>query len=313
MASIRHFPSGGGRLAARSSFRNCLSLVFVVCLLGMLGDGFRPALGLRRADKYVDTPEKGKMVYDDVTFGTTDGVFLHGWFLPFQDQHGEGFREEKPIIIMVTDGTDNMGSLLWHYYNFFRGTPWHVLMFDWRGMGTSTRWNVDTTQAVIPEQIADLKAAIAYAKERPEFDGSHLGIFGFGAGAAVALATAAAREDIQAVAVRGVYTKQTDFCARRRAAKPPIACVPNPKWPADLEPIAVAPRLKTPVLVVVGEGDEMTPPAMAQAIHESLAGPKQLWVAPKSGHEGYDAPEYIHLKPFTVKIHSFFGRYLGTD
>ena len=294
-------------------FWSCLGLVFALGIVVLLGGRADPALALKRAEKYLSTPEMAKMVYDDVTFGTADGLLLHGWFLPFQDQYGEAHREPKPTIILVTDGTDNMGSVLWHYYNFFRGAPWHVLMFDWRGMGTSARWSADTTQVVIPEQLKDLKAAIQYAKERPEHDGEHLGVFAFGAGAAVALAAAAGAEDIQAVAVRGIYTTQSEYCARRRAARPPMACNANPKWPAELEPIQAASRVKGAVLVVVGENDGVAPKEMAQAILERIPGPKQLWVAPKAGHEGYDAPEVIHLKPFTVKIHGFFGRYLGTE
>jgi pimeloyl-ACP methyl ester carboxylesterase len=270
------------------------------------------APALKPVAPYASTPEQAKITYDDVTFGAVDGTTLHGWFLPFQDQEGKAFREPAPIVIMPTDGNDNMGSLLWHYYNFFRGAPWHVLMFDWRGFGSSARWNIDTTLVIIPEFQTDLAAAIDYAKERPEFDGQHLGILACEAAAAVALAAAATRDDVDAVAVRGAYTTQAEFCARCRAQKLPVACTANPGWPAEREPIRIAPRVKTPVLVVVGESDALTPPAMAQALHAALAGPKQYWVAPRAGHTGFESPEYIHLKPFTVKLHGFFGRHLGT-
>lgn len=270
-----------------------------------------PAAALRHAEKYLSKPEMAKMAYEDVRISTPDSALLHGWFFPFQDQGGRAFNEPKPVIIMVTDGTDNMSSLLWHYYQFFRGTPWHVLMFDWRGMGTSSAWNIDTTQVVMPEQLIDLRAAIVYARDRPEFDGNHLGLFGYGAGAAVVLAVAAERHDLAAVALRGVYTTQSDFCARARAAKPPVRCGPHPDWPAELEPIRVAPRITAPVFIVAGEKDAMAPPEMGQAVHDLLAGPKQFWSAPKAGGEVNELPEVIHFQPFLVKLHGFFGLHLG--
>ena len=291
--------------------RQAVLMAAVLAAAGLMGAP-EVASALRPAVRYASTPEQADIAYDDVTFAAADGAMLHGWFLPFQDQGGKAFREPAPIVIMPTDGNDNMGSLLWHYYNFFRGTPWHVLMFDWRGFGSSARWDIDTTLVVIPEFQADLAAAIQYAKERPEFDGQHLGILACEAAAAVALAAAATRDDIDAVVVRGAYTTQAEFCARCRGQKPPVACTPNPGWPAELEPIRIAPHVKTPVLVVVGEGDALTPPAMAQALHSALGGLKQIWVAPRSGHTGFESPEYIHVKPFTVKLHGFFGRHLGT-
>lgn len=281
----------------------------VTVLAALVGS---PAFAIKRADQYLSTPEMAKMAYEDVRIATSDSVLLHGWFFPFQDQEGRAFNEQKPVIVMVTDGTDNMASLLWHYYQFFRGTPWHVLMFDWRGMGTSARWNSDTTQVVMPEQLIDLRAAIDYAKARAEFDGSHLGLFGYGPGAAVVLAVLAGRDDVKAAIVRGVYTTQSDLCARRAAAGS-AGCTPHPGWPSQLEPIHVAPKIKAPVLIIAGENDTITPPAMGKKVHDLLPGPKQFWSAPKAGHEPQVLPEVLHLQPYTVKVHGFFGLHLGRE
>jgi pimeloyl-ACP methyl ester carboxylesterase len=304
----------GAPMTRTSASRPALLLLPLLLLAVLLVPS--PGLGADRGAKnrvpvYTSRPESAKIVFEDVSISTSDGLSLHGWFLPYQDQEGHGFQDERPIVLLLTDGTHNMGELLWHYVNFLRGAPWHVLMFDWRGTGTSSPWASDTTLVVFPEQLIDLRAAIDFAKTRPEFDGKHLGIFAHSAGTAVALAVAAEREDLKAIALRGVFTTQAELCASRGAQNKGSRFRPHPGWPADLEPIRVAQRVKTPTLIVVGEEDKITPPAMAQAVHEALGGPKQYWAAPKSGHEGFDSPEAIHLSPFRVKLHGIFGRYLG--
>lgn len=264
-----------------------------------------------RAD-YLSTPELANIAYEDVRIQAVDGVALHGWFMPFQDQDGRAFHDAGPIVILPTDGEDNMSAVLWHYYTFFRGAPWHVLAFDWRGFGTSGAWAIDTTQVVIPELMTDLTAAIEYAKGRPEYDGENLGLLAVGPAAAVALAVSAGRTDLRALVVRGVYTTQAEYCAQMKRAKEAARCGANARWPARLEPVEAAKKVETPVLIVVGEDDQVTPPAMARAVLDSLAGPKEFWIAPKAGHTGFESPEFIHQRPFTLKLHGFFRLHLGT-
>ncbi len=272
----------------------------------------RPGAALRPTVKYSSTPEMAKIAYDDVTLSTRDGILLHAWFMPFQDQEGRAFRDPGPIVILPTDGSDNMGSVLWHYYNFFRGTPWHVLTFDWRGFGTSEAWGIDTTQVVIPEFRTDLAGAIEYAKNRPEFDGENIAIFATGPAAAVALAVASERNDIRALALRGVYSTEAEFCANLTRSGAMETCGRGSRWPAAKEPIRVAGQVRVPTFIVVGDSDKFSPPAMAQAVHDSLSGERELWVAPSAGHSGYESPEFVHMKPFAVKLHGFLKSHIGT-
>jgi len=104
------------------------------------------AEALRPRAAYLSAPELANVAYEDVRIHAADGVELHGWSIPFQDQEGRGFHDAGSIVILPTDGEENM-SAAWHYYTFFRGTPGHVLAFDWRGFGTSGAGAIDTTEA----------------------------------------------------------------------------------------------------------------------------------------------------------------------
>jgi uncharacterized protein len=299
----------GGRLSYRAALRAALGGAML--LLGL----FLPleaAWALRPMREIQSKPEMAEIVYENVTFRTADGLALKGWFFPFQDSTHTAIPKPGPIILLPSDGSDNRASVLWHYAMLLLGRPFHVLTFDWRGFGESANWDIDTTQVVIPELLTDFKAAIEYAKTRPEYDGEHLGVLACGPAAAVALAAATAPTDLDAVVVRGVYTNQAEYCAGRRVAKPPQACTTNTKWPAALEPVAAAAKVQVPVMVIVGEKDDVTPPRMAETVMKALAGPKELWIAPQAGHSGFESPEYVHTRPVNVKINNFFFRHLGT-
>jgi pimeloyl-ACP methyl ester carboxylesterase len=78
-----------------------------------------------------------------------------------------------------------------------------------------------------------------------------------------------------------------------------------------MEPVVAAGHVTAPVLLVVGEKDEVTPPAMAETIRKALGGKTELWRAPGAGHTGFDSPEYRYTRQFAVKMHEFFKLHMG--
>jgi alpha-beta hydrolase superfamily lysophospholipase len=311
---IHHDPSQPSSMGSVQGRRRTFAVALAGALLLLLGllIPAEEARALRPLREIQSKPDLAQIVYENVAFRTADGLTLRGWFFPFQDSTHTAIPKPGPIVILPTDGSDNMASVLWHYAMLMLGRPYHAMAFDWRGFGESANWDIDTTQVVIPELITDFKAAVEYAKTRPEYDGDHIGVFACGPGAAVVLAAAATQADVDAIALRGVYTNQAEYCAGRRTANPPVACTANPKWPAGLEPVAAAAKVQVPVLLIVGEKDEITPPAMSQTIMKALAGPKELWIAPQAGHAGYESPEFVHTRPVNGKVNNFFYRHLGS-
>ncbi|MGD8395194.1 MAG: alpha/beta hydrolase [Candidatus Eiseniibacteriota bacterium] len=285
----------------------------LVALLGVALTS--PALAVRGLNPlrvYEQTPEQANIVYDDVHFETGDGLTLHGWFLPFQDQEGNAVYQAAPIIILAPPEEGNMGDLLWHYFRFFRGAPWHVLLFDWRGYGSSDDWELPERAVVIPEFIRDLDAAIDYAKTRPEWDERHLALFAFNMGAAITLATTATRDDVSCLALRGVYTTQEDLVAAEREINPVLAPIANPDYPAALEPLAVAPKIEVPVWIIAAEDDQQTTVDMGKRVYDALGGKREFWIAKGAGHTAADIPENVQIDRFTGNLHAFLRRYIGT-
>jgi len=287
-----------------------LALILGVATLALLRPA--PAEALRPAAEYTQVPEQAGITYDDVRFRTPDGVELHGWFFPFQDREGNAIRDPAPIIILTPTEEGNMGANLWHYFRFLRGAPWHVLVFDWRGFGTSAEWPIDPDVLIMPEFVSDLHGAVNFARTLPEWDEEHIGVYATFMAGAVALATLAERDDVNCLAIRGIYTSQADLAANFKALDPATQPKVNERWPEKLEPIQVATRVHHPVFLVVGDEDPVTTVKMAEQVYQALPAKRQLWVAKGAGHRGEQIPEVVKMPEFTAKLHAFYRRYLGT-
>ncbi len=74
--------------------------------------------------------------------------------------------------------------------------------------------------------------------------------------------------------------------------KPDLDLVAPADYPPALLPIHAARRMKIPVLLIVGENDDRTPPSMSERILAELRGPKELWIAPGATHGGGNGPEF---------------------
>jgi pimeloyl-ACP methyl ester carboxylesterase len=114
------------------------------------------------------------------------------------------------------------------------------------------------------------------------------------------------------VAIRSPWTTQAEFIKNARKVEPDQLLVPNESFNAANEPIRVAPQVKIPVWIAVGEIDPLTTPKMGQQIYEVLGGKRQYWQADGAGHTGAEMPENVQISLFTAQIHSFYRRYLGT-
>jgi fermentation-respiration switch protein FrsA (DUF1100 family) len=65
-----------------------------------------------------------------------------------------------------------------------------------------------------------------------------------------------------------------------------------------------------PLLLIHGERDDYLPADNAQRLFEAAREPKELWVAPGSGHA---MARLDHHGEYVRKVHSFFERWLSTD
>ena len=133
---------------------------------------------------FVPPPQLGAP-HENVSFTTSDGLRLHGWFVPskngatvisFPGRKGP----QKPARLLVSEG-------------------YGVLLFDRRGEGESD----GDPNALGWRGTRDLDAAIAYLRSRPDVDPDRIGGVGLSVGGEMMLQAAAQNDDFKAIVSEG--------------------------------------------------------------------------------------------------------------
>lgn len=227
--------------------------------------------------KAYDRPEDYDLAYEDVWFPTSDGLKLHGWFLPAEGQprgavvHFHGNAANVSGHVGLIDWLPRLG--------------YHVLMFDYRGYGRSAG---KITRA---GTIRDGHAALDYALTRPEAQGLPVFAYGQSLGGAVAIVVAADRPEIRAVVAESPFSSYRAIAARH------LVRLVRAQWLAKLltavtisdgyDPIAAVSRLAPrPLLVIAAENDQICFPELAQELYSAAAEPKSYWLVPGVEHLG---------------------------
>ena len=73
---------------------------------------------------------------------------------------------------------------------------------------------------------------------------------------------------------------------------------------------AVARFAPRPLLLIHGERDDYLPPDNAQRLFQAAGEPKELWLAPGSGHA---MARLDHGREYVERVHAFFQRWLLTE
>ncbi len=305
-----------------------ISLILPVVLVSA-----QASYGMRPLEGYPVVPSDYGIIYDPVTFETSDGLLLQGWFFPEQDTVGisnhlvgklipvpdslrpplrpymaDDIRAGATIVICPGDAGNMSFTILYAYNLFTKG--FNVFTFDWRGFGESEEWPVDPDLLIYAEFLADYEAALDYLVTRPETDPSRIGLLGFSTGAYMSFAMADSRNDISALAARATITSFDDLLPILEQLDTGRAWHAPEDFPDSLLPVHAAPDISIPVLMVVGQEDERTPPWMSRRVCDLLAGPSELWIVEDAGHGGRSAPEMVAYSQFFERITEFFGQHL---
>ncbi|MCK8515441.1 alpha/beta hydrolase [Methylonatrum kenyense] len=254
-----------------SAIRFCL--LFLCCLLlsGCAGFFFFPD-----KEHYLDPADHG-IVYEDVYFESTDGVRLHGWWLP-ADNEAEG------TVLFLHGNAQNIsthiGAVHWLPEQGF-----NVFLLDYRGFGKSEG------RPDFAGVHRDAEAALDLVRQRDDVNPDALIVFGQSLGASLAITLVAERG--HKANVRGVIA-DSPFSSYRGIAREKFAGfwltwpfqAPLARTISDqFDPIDRVHRIAPiPLLLLAGKEDEIVPPHHAQALLEAAEGPVELRRATPAGH-----------------------------
>jgi dienelactone hydrolase len=250
------------------------------------------------AARAVVPPAKLGAAYENVSFKTSDGLELNGWYVP--SKNGAAV-----VVFPGRTGPQRQARMLVRH-------GYGALVFDRRGEATSEGapnvfgWEFDK----------DLEAAAAYLQRRPDVEPHRIGGLGLSVGGEALLQTAAGSNAYDAVVSEGAGVRSVrEFVllhgAQLRLFTPSMAAITagtaifsNTLPPESLEDLSR--RIKTPAFFIYashGQGGEELSAKFYAAAHE----PKTLWKVPGADHTGG-----IEARPaeYERRVVGFFDRNL---
>ena len=208
-------------------------------------------------------PSQFGLAYEEVTFVASDGVELHGWFVP---------GRSSLTLLWFHGNAGNISHRLDNLKLLRNNLEVSVFLFDYRGYGHS--------QGKPSEQgtYLDAEAALAYLGSRGDGSLEHIIYFGRSLGAAVAVEMGI-RHPPYALILESAYTS-VPHMARRTYPFLPI-------WPflgTRYDSLAKMDKVNAPVLILHGDDDNIVPIEEGKRLFDAAKEPKQFYIIHGAGH-----------------------------
>ncbi len=236
---------------------------------------------------YQDPGDFG-LEFEDVYLTTSDGVRIHGWFVP-----GSG----GPTLLWFHGNGGNISNRADNIAGLNRRLGVSILIIDYRGYGLS--------EGSPDEQgtYLDAEAAVAHALSRSDVDPDRLVLFGRSLGCAVA-AEMAVRHDVYAVVLESPFTSIPAMARRAYPFLPGLGLLTGNMY----DTLGKTARIEAPVMVLHGDSDAIVPFEMGREVFEAAREPKRFYRIRGAGHNDTyavgGAPYLDALGSFLADPHS---------
>jgi uncharacterized protein len=241
----------------------------------------------------LEPAEAGATHVERVTFPTSDGLTLHGWFFPAPapapastsaaavaatETAAAAAGTQPPsssrFTIVVFNGNAGNRSYRAPLASALQARGHAVLLFDYRGYGGNPG---SPTESGLRE---DARAARAYVVGRPDVDRARVAYFGESLGTGVAV-TLAAEHPPAALVLRSPFTSMVDV-GRMHYAMFPVRWLLRDRYDSGGR-IA---RIASPLLVIAGDRDSVIPIEQSQQLYDAAASasPKELLIVRGADH-----------------------------
>jgi hypothetical protein len=218
--------------------------------------------------------------YENVSFTTSDGLKLVGWYVP--SKNGAAV-----IAFPGRKGPQKQTRMLARH-------GYGVLLFDRRGEGKSegepNSWGWGGTK--------DIKAAVAFLQRRPDVEPGRIGGIGLSVGGEMMLDAASDTKPLAAVVSEGagarMFTEEmdTELSGAEKATmavsawlkQASIAVFSNQSPPTNLKELV--PRIAPRAMFLIAAPNAPTGEDLNRGYYKAAGQPKTLWEIPESKHVG---------------------------
>ncbi|MGB6894443.1 MAG: alpha/beta hydrolase [Dehalococcoidia bacterium] len=253
------------RLLPRTVLYVGLALVIAVALLfvgirsGVIERSFIyfPDRDLIADPAYVGLP------FEEVSFAASDGVQLHGWFVP---------GEKEVTWLWFHGNAGNISHRLENLKLLHDELGVSVFLFDYRGYGRS--------EGTPSEEgtYRDGEAALSHLRSREDVDPDRIVYFGRSLGAGIAVELAISHPPFALILESPVPS--IPELARRHYPFLPV-------WPllrTKYDSLAKIEKVATPLLVLHGDRDDVVPFGAGRKLFEAANEPKEFYTIRGAGH-----------------------------
>jgi uncharacterized protein len=199
-----------------------------------------------------------------VTFTSSDGLSLSGWFI--------AATPTPRFTVMVFNGNAGNRSHRLPLAQAFAAEGLAVLLLDYRGFGGNPG---SPTEAGLR---ADARGALSYLLRRPDVDPKRVVYFGESLGSAVAIGLAVEHRPA-ALILRSPFTSATEV-AQVHYWFLPVRWLLRDRF-SSIEHI---PHVRAPLLVVAGDRDGIVPIDQSRRLYEAASVPKSFLVIHGADH-----------------------------
>jgi fermentation-respiration switch protein FrsA (DUF1100 family) len=214
------------------------------------------------------TPEALGLVGQEVFLRASDGIRIHGWFLPAPARRSPAFT-----VLVCHGNAGNVSGRLDRAGLFQRRLGLDVFLFDYRGYGKSE--GRPTEKGTYQDAVA----AHRYLLEERAVERERLFLFGESLGAAVAIELAL-REKAAALVLEAPFTSIADMA---RVAYPflgPFTSLVRTRY----DNLRKIPDVALPLLLFHGRRDPVVPFEQGEALFRAAREPKTFLAVEEGGH-----------------------------
>lgn len=211
------------------------------------------------------TPRDYGLAFEELRLTAEDGVRLHGWYVP---------GRRATTLLWCHGNAGNISHRLENLRLMHDRLGLGVLIFDYRGYGESDG---------VPSEAGtyrDARAFRAWLRAQPAARSTPVVYFGRSLGAGVA--TTLAAEDAPTALI--LETPFTSVPAMAGVAFPVIGHLVASLLRTRYDTLARIGQVRTPVLVLHGDADEVVPFAQGRAVFEAAPEPKVFFRIARAAH-----------------------------
>ncbi len=239
--------------------------------------------------------------YQAVTFTTSDGVRLSGWYIP--PQNG--------AVIIFAHGYAGNRTYFLPQAALLVEQGFGALLFDFRGHGTSQA----TTVTIGDHERRDVIAALDFVSAQSGVDPDRIGVVAHSMGAATVIQVAAEDERLRALVLiapfptlEAVITDGFHVPGIIRDAVAAYLAWREDVQIDDVRPVddlcAISPR---PVLLIFGDQDDVAPPGSQEIMFAAACAGTETWLVAGANHD-----DVMEIEPiaYPTRLVGFFTKFI---